>query len=61
MFMGAVALSSCLVVGSLFASLSDMIRRLSVEVDEFKYREAPSATTMVAEGQRRIGMRVTLR
>ena len=60
MLIGALSLlSSCLVTASLGCSLSDMIRKLSVEVVEFKYQETPSATTMVAEGQRWIGLRVT--
>ena len=46
---------SCL--GGFSPSLSDMIQRLSMEVDEFKYQETPSAAKMVAEGQRRIGLR----
>lgn len=48
--------SSCLVTDSLFCSVSDMMRGLSVEVDEFKYQGTPSATAMVAEGERRIGL-----
>ena len=39
-------------LGTLSAPLSDMIQRLSVEVDEFKYQETPSAARVVAEGQR---------
>jgi len=60
MLIGALSLlSSCLVTASLVCSVSDMIRKLSEEVVEFKYQETPSATTMVAEGQRWIGLRVT--
>ena len=59
MLIGALPPSSDLVGGSLPCSVSDMIRGLTVEVGEFKYQEAPSATAMVAEGERRIGLRVT--
>jgi hypothetical protein len=51
--------SSCLGTGSLPCSVSDMMRSLSVEVDEFKYQETPSAAAMVAEGEGLIGLRVT--
>ena len=59
MLIDAVPLSSCLATASLVCSVSDIVRRLSVEVVEFKYQESPSAATMVAEGQRRVGLRAT--
>lgn len=59
MLIGAVSPVSCLGTASLGCSVSDIIRKLSVKVVEFKYQETPSATTMVAEGQRRIWLRVT--
>lgn len=59
MLIGAAPGSSCLGTDSLAVSFSDMMRRLSMEVDRFKYRETPSATTMVAEGERWIELRVT--
>jgi hypothetical protein len=59
MLIGAVALSSCFVTSPLVCSVSDITGKLSVEVVEFKYQETPSATTMVAEGQRWVGLRET--
>ena len=40
MLIGALALSSCLATPSLGSSMSDIIRKLSVEVVEFKYQES---------------------
>ena len=52
MLIGALGSSSF--TWSWFRSVSDMVRRLPVEVDEFKYQATPSAAAMVAEDERRI-------
>lgn len=42
-------------------SLSDMTWEVTNGVGEVKYQGTPSATAMVAEGERRIGLRGTLK